>query len=579
MSNKQVSVATGGFRLGCVYFLLGWCMPLGSALAQDKAQDDPFKARGTPAAAAAPEPTDPNAPWNVRVPTEVGERVTLGAPGCPVVVSGKQVWNIRQGRIVCELDTRIDQNALAVLSDDGKYFAAALKSANQEGTAVRVWSTETGARLLEIPGVPKRYVDLMVFSLNKYLILGGRSTPDFQVWDIEQAKAIAPINVNAYRIERGKAAFSADGKFFLAIVNKKLTLFKTATGKPVTVMSPPHRLDAGPPPAPANSGAPKPTSIRPARRNANAPSPSPAANSDDAYFIYVSMDELRFSPDGKEIAALSTLSSPQLIVWDINGKLLYHELLGIQSLGPDQFTLQWLPDKSGWLVGGLLIDRESKRAILEVHNKTRWIGRVALLDQDHLIGSFPDDPMQLRSYEIPWKQIRQSVTLMRDPTATLLKPSQPVSIKAELADEGGGDGNQTSATLVDALTQRLKRNGLSVAAGQDMVFHLKFSEKTGDTLPIYEKKSPFELQGRDTGRTIAERKGSLIIELTTSGQTAPVWRATINANSERSFREAINDNTVRKSMLDAAVSQIRTLNIPYFIPRNEQNLALPVVLQ
>jgi hypothetical protein len=31
--------------------------------------------------------------------------------------------------------------------------------------------------------------------------------------------------------------------------------------------------------------------------------------------------------------------------------------------------------------------------------------------------------------------------------------------------------------------------------------------------------------------------------------------------------------------LDAAVSQIRTLNIPYFIPRNEQNLALPVVLQ
>ncbi|MDB5353829.1 MAG: hypothetical protein JWN24_282 [Phycisphaerales bacterium] len=534
--------------------------------------DDPFKARTGQPQKATTRPLDPNAPFEVRIPIDSNEQVTYGPPGCPVIVTGSRAWDVRQGTIRSELDGKVESNAVTALSDDGKYFAAGIKSANQEDTTVRVWSTETGAKIFDIPGTPKRYVDLILISRNKYVILGGRLTPDFQVWDLQEGKAVKPIDVKADRLERGKAAFSLDGATFVAVVQNKLTLFRTATGKPVTVMSPPRHLavDGAPAAAPALAKPPR------VRTNRSTPT-ADIRDSIDANMTLGAMQALSFSPDGKEIAAISTHPTPRLMVWDNKGKLLFDEPLAVPWMALLESTLQWLPDKSGWLVNGYVIDRDLKRPIIAIQKQFARAARVCVWDSEHLIGAMSKNAAQLESYPIPWKDIRQSIALMHNADATLLGPSRPVSISAEFA--GQVEDAQTGQLIADALEQRLKRDGIKVAPGSDTVFHLRLSEAAGDTLPIHERQSPFDFRGRDTGRTIAERQGSLVIELTAKGESSPLWRETIAATSARSFREEINDASVRKSMIESLTRQLHELSVPYFVPKDQKSLALPVIIQ
>jgi len=559
-SSRQVFHVTSKlFFTLAVIFVSGEC--LGS---------DPFKA-----AAGKTEKKNSDAPptdtdFEVRIPFNDNSHVTFGPAGCPVIVCGNDVWNVRRNEIQTQLDGEIERNALTVLSDDGRYFAAGMKSKNQEETPVQVWSTESGEKVCEIPGAPNRFVDLMLFSRNKYLILGGRSTPDLRVWDIEEQKESKPIDIKAKRIEQGKAAFSADGELFLAIVNDKLTLFRTATGKAVTVMSPPRRMVRDAAPAP-NAPPAKPVRGKPAA--------IPAGDPTDAIFIYAWMQALKFSPDGTEIAAVSTHPDPRLIVWDVKGKLLFDEPLMLPRMAFWEHSLQWLPDKTGWLVSGHIIDRVTKRAVVGIRKTFGNDLRVWLYDTDHLVGAFPHQPAELQSYVIPWKKIRESAELMSDPNAGLLGPSQSVSIAIDFGGQLSGDANQTAAMIANALGKRLQRDGIKVANGQKTQFKLRFSEQAGDTLPIYERQSPFDLRGQATGRNATERKGSLVVELTADGESAPLWRDSLNANSARSFREEINDVNIRKTMLESLTHQIQELYLPYFIPKDEEFLALPVVFQ
>ena len=131
----------------------------------------------------------------------------------------------------------------------------------------------------------------------------------------------------------------------------------------------------------------------------------------------------------------------------------------------------------------------------------------------------------------------------------------------------------------DALGQRLQRDGIKIANGQKTTFHLRSSEQAGDTLPIYSCQSPFDFRGNDTGRTATERKGSLVVELTAAGEESPLWREALDASSARSFREDINDASIRTTMLESLTHQIGELYLPYFIAKDEKLLALPAVFQ
>jgi hypothetical protein len=69
-----------------------------------------------------------------------------------------------------------------------------------------------------------------------------------------------------------------------------------------------------------------------------------------------------------------------------------------------------------------------------------------------------------------------------------------------------------------------------------------------------------------------------VLELWAAGEAAPLWRGTLTASSSRSFSEEITDATVRKSMLEHLGRQLDGLEIPYFLPKSKDTLALPAVI-
>jgi hypothetical protein len=515
---------------------------------------------GTAVASANPAPP-PSANWEggsgeVRIPFENAEEIVFGPLGCPVVIAGQNVWDLAAGRIAQTLEGEREMRSLAAISANGAWFAAANKSPNQEDTAIDVWNTATGKKVLTIPGDAERYADVIAFTRDKYLAIAGRSSPEIQVWDVETGKQAKSLTAPTERLDRGKLAFTADGQYY-AVAEKQLGVFKTATGKQVAQMAAALSME--------RSGQKSGTPRRPAP--------------DDTVFVNAWMADMEFSPDSQELAGVSTHPQPRLLCWDNRGKLVLDEPLEqLPVISSTEHDVQWLPDKSGWVVSGNVYDRAAKRVVLGVRKEFGEELLVHLLDKDRLLGEFPHDPQAVTAIQIPWERIRASLTAMNDGTPALLSPTSPVSINIQLGATRG-DQQESARAIGDALVERLARDGVVVERGKSTVFQVKFAETAGDQLPIYERQSPFDFRGHDTGRRATEAKGSLVVELRVEGESQPLWRDTVDAANSTSFQEDINDATIRKSMLENLAREIAELNIPYFIPKSEELLALPVVIE
>ena len=100
----------------------------------------------------------------------------------------------------------------------------------------------------------------------------------------------------------------------------------------------------------------------------------------------------------------------------------------------------------------------------------------------------------------------------------------------------------------------------------------------GENLKIIDSATPFD-RGRDTGRTATESKGTAVVLLKVKGYDTPVWKQSLEAQSGRSFREEINDATLRQSMVENLTREVKGLEVPYFIPGDRKLLPLPVVVR
>jgi hypothetical protein len=516
------------------------------------ADDDPF---------AAPKPgtnkpaEKPKAGWgdekDLRIPVDSKNQITFGLAGCPVAVVGPSVVDLKTSKPVRDLEGSYEPRGLRSLGTTGKFFAAASKTPNITDTTVTVWATDTGKKALEVPGRRDAYVDFLAVARDKYLLIGGRHNNKIEVWDIETGKTTKTLTVPDRRVEPGKIAFTPDGKYFACIAHDKLVVQETATGKQAAI------LEA--PPVKAMGGPPKPKNI-------------------ETIFVYSWTQALRWSPDGDMLALYTTHPYPRLLCWNLKGKLIVDEPAAMPQIVSHQSSLEWSADSKYWLVNGYLFDRESKKLLLSIRTPFAADVMPHLLDKDRVAGTFGEDSSVVRAVTIPWEKLAAALKQMNDKTPAYIAPYQAVSLDVSLAG-ARGDAEDTRRFLVDALTQRLARNGVSIANGQSTGLRLRVSEEAGATLPIYERQSPFDFRGKETGRSATESKGAATLELIAAGEPTPLWRAALTASSARSFTEEINDATVRKSMFEHLIRQLNGMDIPYFIPKSRDIVALPAVIE
>lgn len=480
-------------------------------------------------------------------------KITFGPLGCPVVVVEGKVWNIQRRKLVCELEGEYNPRGLTSLSPDGRWLVATDKSPNQKDTTVTVWNTQTGKQAFTVPGSPEGFTDLVLLS-NERLFLGGRDAPTVRVWDLAAGKPADSVEFPE-EIERSndEVALSRDGEYLAAPARDRMVVVKTATGKAVATMASPKKME-------------RPDKNQP-------PVAVGRASLTDATFIYAWLRELAFSPDTQELAAVSTHPIPRLMCWDQRGKLIFDEPLPgeYRFSGSLDNELQWFPDRDAWLVQGDILDRETGRIVLSIKKQFARDLRVRVYSQDHLVGVFPHNPTQLEVLPIPWDEIRASLAHIESGGPALLTPKEPVDIQIELGPIRG-DQTEIKLQLGTALWNRLTRDGFRVEQGAKTFFRLKFTEKAGEQLPIYARRSRFDFRGQDTGRTATEAKGSLVVELVAPGRATPIWRESLKATSSRSFTEEINNASMRKSMLENLADRIDELDLPYFIPRDSEEL-------
>lgn len=468
--------------------------------------------------------------------------LVFGPPGCPVALVGEDVIDLKTFQSIRTINAKFDQNADPVLSNDGKYVACTEKGRNQQDTPTHVYATETGEKVLTVmPPAKGAFADVVAFYGSTHVLVGGRHGPVIEVWDIAKAKKVGGLTCPDRQVRAGQVAFTQDGSYFAAIAHDRLVVVGTKSGKQAAMATPPGGGPLG------------------------------------AIGVFAWAKGLAFSHDGSELALFTTQPAPRLLVWNTKGQITMDAAVPMPKWVGRDGALQWLPDGSGWMVNGSIFDRATKRVL--VATKPYWASHTPphMLDQDRVIGAFAGNSTTFKAVTIPWDRVKAAAKAMGTKADAYMAPGRPVALDLQLVGLRG-DENETKQILTKALVDRLARDGVPVTAQAFTVLRLRLTEKAGEVLPIRERQTPFDFRGRDTGRTATEAQGAAVLELWTQGEPAPVWRDTLSAGSSRSFSEEINDATVRKSMLEHLGRQLDTLNLPYFMPKARDTIALPAVI-
>lgn len=512
------------------------------------------------------EPSGPSIP--------VGDRdvVTFGNPGCPVVVVGTEVWNLDQQTVQSTLQRGYEERGLTALSADGRFFAATELASHNRDNPVFVWNAATGEPHFRIPGDVNGTTDFLAMAGDRVFV-GGRSSNRLTVWSLSQAREERTLDLPGRKVEHDNTAIAHDGLHVATIDESKLVLVQVDTGETIVKMRAPKEMKE-------NRGPKLPEGmVRVDRGGWIVDDDGGPADESECRSIYSSLKGMQFSPDNGELVAVSTHPKPRVICWNSQGRRILDEVLNTDRGRFGRQSIAWFPDGKAWLLGSDVFDRESGKIVLSVSKRQGHESRLQVQEDDHLLGIFANRSSALQVIEIPWDGIRKSLAqLEEEDTPALLSPAKPVSIVFELGNLRGNQ-NQTVQNLGDALKERLERDGFEVEKGQSTFFRVRFSEQAGDTVAVHERQTPFDRRGRDTGQRVREAEGEVVVELVVPGKDEPVWRDSLSAGSDSSYRGEVNDMTVRDSMVENLGNRMDDLNFPYFIPESEDMLALPVILE
>jgi len=482
-----------------------------------------------------------------------------GPMGCPFAVSGQQVLDLKAGKLS---GVRLEEahGRSGCLSGDGKYFASKLAG---KDAGIGVWSSETGKQLATIPANEKERICRFVsFAGPKTVLIavqGKAGKMTIELYDAATGKQVRLIpGVGPHG--QNQAATTLDGRSVAVVGHDHIVVYNLASGSQTAVM---HDPPSGP------GGDPKTPDKAPRPRPANVPDLQ-------AVFLYAGTLAIAFSNDGKELAALfQRHQESRLVAWDNRGNVVFDQDLPSLPLAvPDAQNLVWAPDSSAWLVArSLLLDRKSRLMVWRLPMLFGQTTPVEFTDNDHLLAC--TDGKALQSRIVPWGQIRKSIDSMMGKGPAILRPGGSISVNLQMSQP---DPDVTS-TIVDALTKRLAKDGIKVADGQPLTVAVRFDEKQGQSLKIVESTSPFDIAGRDTGRTAHEYSSAAQVELRSKDKTEPLWHAALYAVSNRTFRDDITDQTTRKSMLDSLGRQLGDLDLPYYIPVEQGGSQLPIMAE
>lgn len=470
-------------------------------------------------------------PWmavsDVKIPADANAKITVGPPGCPVVMVNRQAWHIKSKKVVAEVGSPTELGDYRCLSANGKYFAAYEGAWHNRGEDVNVWNLVTGEKVASIPAKSDTTFRVLKIMFNRYLLAAPYEGQTLTIWDLEQNKKTRDVLVRTDRIEEGQLAVSPDGKFLALCEGDKVSVMTLADGRYVGNLAAPLR---------------DPTSRSTWTLGAG------------------DIKDLEFSPDGQEMAAVynsfSSYNRQRLVVWNGQGQITHDIPLNIPYGRLNAYSLSWLPDQKGWVVDGNVIDRETKKITVQFKRSRYDTDEIAVLDKYFLMGRFGQEAEAITMIGLPWEEIERSLEAMNTVDNAIIGPGVKLSLYVYMRGQRGETVDKARATVGDAIVARIKADKMQYAADQDAYFRFNA-----------EPASP------------EHKFGQLKLELLLKGSNDPIWSHTFSTNSSTGFLQGLDKGDIPDASASSVASEISQVQIPYFMPRTPDFLPLPLVVQ
>jgi hypothetical protein len=325
-----------------------------------------------------------------------------------------------------------------LLSQDGGYYAGQFYDHDARAARVEVWSTSTGQRIhtVDIPSpAPLSVRAALGFPMQDQIALLGNK---LQVWNLTAKNVVTEIQPPD-RSEDTHAATSAKLKLIAIADSKFLTLVDLAQSKvlgraviPQAILDHPRR----------------PLSLR----------------------------QVQFSPDGKEIALLfdNQRATRRIAIYDVATgvlKALHSPLATMQSGGPE---FQWLADSQGFLVSsGVLLDRAAGRQFGQIYTDIPEEGfggvLTSLLADDHALAVWDKYPNNLILRSLPIQREKPDWISVNITSASAARYEQLQCVSREF-------GNLSAA-------QSLYQSGRLTDGSQFLVVDARFTASLSDDAP------------------------------------------------------------------------------------------------
>ncbi|MEZ6131568.1 MAG: protein kinase [Planctomycetaceae bacterium] len=489
------------------------------------------------------------------IPFEPSAGFTMGVSTCPVVISGNKVWDKAAKTVQRELNGTYPLHAQTALSPDGQLFAATAKATDQQDVAVTVWNTQTGEKLFTAAGDSKRFVDVMLLSSTS-LMIGDRWSDELLVWDCSNGKRRKSIKVSNVRFKQGNAAISDDGKYVALVAAGQLGVLDASDGKPVAIMYPPD---------------PKVRVKRVPLKASDRPKGSRRPDFQASEPVFAALQSLRFSPDNSELAGLSTFPKARMLSWNGMGDLNVDQAVAAQSSALQEAAFQWFAHRDAWLVAGNILDRSTGRVVLTTRRSSTAGASVHVYDDDHLAGVFASAPAALAIVPIPWDELAAGLQQMQNPETAALGTGTEVSLKVNL-NPVLNDASEGVKTVRSSLRAVVSREDVKIEENRPTVFQVRIATSPADKSPIHERQTPLALRGRSLGSNRIPEGDCVVVELIVPEEQQPVWRENLGSLTELGLQKESADKTEKLTAL------IEELALPYYIPKDQQSLALPAVI-
>lgn len=491
---------------------------------------------------------------------------------------GIDVWNLVEAKKVGTLTIPVEQNLMQIKHDfcltaDGKYYLMPLKTRDTKTPLFSVWNVMTGEKVAEweadkpesILTTYEIFGPTQVFAkiLRKN---GSKFDSILKSWDITTGNVLNEREINGSEFSGVKYRISPGGKYLFLNNYNKINIFDLSSLELIYEVDFKSLLPAG--------------------------------------YQYASIQEIDFSPNGKELGLLTT-GNDVTSVWVLDlekGSIsLGYEVPGTLSdvLNDPSYKgseLTWSPDGKSWMLyGACLVDRAGQEVLWYLKPVPNVIMRSPIvLTPNYLLvetdSALSDAQGRIRinrkptliPMKLPAAKIADSLAAYdSDGTSLVNSNGQQVSIEVDTGKLKFGNADEVKTVLAEVIQTRLENDGFEIEPDQPIVFKIEYKEQDGNKLQMSKRGRPTPgnpLGRTPTGETLQTTAAIFKLSWIEKATKRTLWSKEAMVNPRIMILRDATEEGAQKQMFNRLQNRLMAESIPYFIPKDKQLSTLPLEL-